>query len=325
VNTQARAIGRTLTAAVVIGSLALPRTDAGSGHGGGGARAPRVSQSRGYKPPRMPRTMAPAHSNMVHGGGSSAMHPYGSNGTAAARTANAGINRANATNAGINRATSANARLSSSGTLNRSTSASLLAPNTTATLGTTRSFGAGMMPSGYTYGYGAGARSYRPYGYGTGYRNRYYGGNYGYGRSQGYSRAIVGRLRSVHASLARLDHDYQGHRVRAMHSISMAIRQLSHRSMVYSGTGFSGGMNNGRGMGTGMGMGRMGMNRGAGGRGGQRMSQAQSDARMSQALRALQGIGMQLNSQGSSTMGQGRASGHVQYAVHELSVALRIR
>ena len=60
-----------------------------------------------------------------------------------------------------------------------------------------------------------------------------------YGRSQGNNRAIVSRLRSVHSSLARLDHDYNGHRVRAMHSISMAIRQLSHRSMVYSGVGFN--------------------------------------------------------------------------------------
>ena len=57
------------------------------------------------------------------------------------------------------------------------------------------------------------------------------------------------RLRSVHASLARIDHDYQGHRVSAMRSVSMAIRQLSHRSMGYSGTGFSSGMNNGRAMG----------------------------------------------------------------------------
>ena len=63
------------------------------------------------------------------------------------------------------------------------------------------------------------------------------------------NRAIVSRLRSVHTSLARIDHDYQGHRVRAMHAISMAIRQLSHRSMVYSGVGFASGMNNGMGMG----------------------------------------------------------------------------
>ena len=55
------------------------------------------------------------------------------------------------------------------------------------------------------------------------------------------------------------------------------------------------------------------------------MPQAQSDARMSQALRTLQGIGMQLNNQGSGTMGHARALGHVQQAVHELNVALSIR
>ena len=55
------------------------------------------------------------------------------------------------------------------------------------------------------------------------------------------------------------------------------------------------------------------------------MPQAQSDARMSQALRTLQGISMQLTNQGSSTMGHARARGHVQQAVHELNVALSIR
>ena len=55
------------------------------------------------------------------------------------------------------------------------------------------------------------------------------------------------------------------------------------------------------------------------------MSQAQSDARMSQALRNLQGIGMQLTNQGSSTMGHGRAIGHIQQAMHELNTALSIR
>jgi hypothetical protein len=167
----------------------------------------------------------------------------------------------------------------------------------------------------------------RAYGYGSGYRNRYYGGGYGYGRSQGNNRAIVARLRSVRMSLARIDHDYQGHRVRAMHSISMAVRQLSHRSMVYSGVGFTPGMNNGSGAGMGGGMGR-GMRQnglGGGGRRGQVMSQAQSDARMSQALRNLQGIGMQLNNQGNSTTGHGRAMGHIQQAAHELNVALSIR
>jgi hypothetical protein len=198
-----------------------------------------------------------------------------------------------------------------------------VSPSTVAALHARRSLSGSASPYSYTYGYGSGAYRYRAYGYGRGYRNRYYGGGYGYGRSQGNNRAIVARLRSVHASLARLDHDYQGHRVRAMHAISMAIRQLAHRSMGYYGVRFAGGMNNGMGAGMGMGVRRSVL--GGAGRGGMRMSQAQSDARMSQALRNLQGIGMQLANQGNNTMGQGRALGHVQMAAHELNVALSIR
>ena len=184
---------------------------------------------------------------------------------------------------------------------------------------------ASINPNVYTYGTGTGARPYRAYGYGSGYRNRYYGGRYGYGRSQGNNRAIVGRLRSVQMQLARIDHDYQGHRVRAMHAVAMAIRQLSHRSMVYSGVGFAPGMNNGRGQG----MGRGGLGAGAGGGVGNRvqgrMPQAQSDARMSQSLRTLQGVNMQLSNQGSNTMGHSRARGHVMRAMQELNVALSVR
>ena len=173
----------------------------------------------------------------------------------------------------------------------------------------------------YTYGVGSWARRYRAFGYGRGYRNRYYGGGYGYGRSQGSNRALVGRLRSVNASLSRIDHDYQGHRVRAMRAVSMAIRQLSHRSMGYGSVGSRSGMNNGMGMGRGMRQNGMG----GGGRGGQAMPQAQSDARMSQNLRTLQGVGMQLGNQGTGMMGHARALGHVHQAVQELNVALSIR
>jgi hypothetical protein len=208
---------------------------------------------------------------------------------------------------------------SSSGTAAVSGTASTPTNALAATTGTTLN---GRFPNTYTYGTGNGARNYRAYGYGNGYRNRGYGQGYGYGRSQGTSRAIVSRLRSVHYSLARIDHDYQGHRVRAMHSVSMAIRQLSHRSMGYSGSGFSSGMNNGRAMG--MRQRGGGINNG-GARRRQPMSQAQSDARMSQDLRILQGINMQLGSQGSFTAGHGRAGGHIQHAIHELNVALSIR
>jgi hypothetical protein len=55
------------------------------------------------------------------------------------------------------------------------------------------------------------------------------------------------------------------------------------------------------------------------------MLQGQSDARMSQSLRTLQGVNMQLSSQGTRTMGHARAQGHVQHAIRELNTALAIR
>ena len=167
----------------------------------------------------------------------------------------------------------------------------------------------GLYGNAYTYGTGSGARRFRAYGYGSGYRNRSYGRRYGYGRSQGPNRAVISRLRSVQMQLARIDHDYQGHRVRAMHQISMAIRQLSHSSMIYSGVGFAPGMNNGRGAGQ-RGLGGRGGIAGGGGIGGRggagRMSQAQSDARMGHSLRILQGVNMQLASQAGYSNGHAR-------------------
>jgi hypothetical protein len=181
-------------------------------------------------------------------------------------------------------------------------------------------------PYSYTYGTGANARHYRAYGYGHGYRNRSYGRNYGYGRSQSNNRAVVSRLRSTHRALARIDTDYRGHRVRAMHSISMAIRQLSHRSMVYGNAGFANGLNNNR-INNNLALGRRqnGRNGNAAGRRNQRMPQGQSDAIMSQALRNLQGVNMQLSSQTTNTSGHARARGHVQHAMRELNTALSIR
>jgi hypothetical protein len=196
-------------------------------------------------------------------------------------------------------------------------------PGTARTARTLRSTPTAASPYTYTYTNGTGSRSYRAYGYGRGYRSRSYGSGYGYGRSQRYNRAIVARLRSVHRNLARIDHDYQGHRVRAMHAVAMAIRQLSHRSMVYQGVGFAQGMNNGLAVGMGRGGNGLGRNMAAGRRV-QRMPQAQSDARMSQALRTLQGIHMQL-SQVSNTAGHVRAQTHVQHAIGELNIALSIR
>jgi hypothetical protein len=302
---------------LIIGLLVVPKADAHGGHGGGHSgghsaghapRAPHFSGAqRSFKAPRASHSTASAHTN-----------------TSAIR-ANTSMAKGRANNT-QGRAMNAQALANNSRSRSRTAAAVSTGTSANGITPTTSTSSNGRLANSYTYGTGNGAHNYRAYGYGSGYRNRRYGQGYGYGRSQGNNRAIIGRLRSVYSSLARIDHDYRGHRARAMQSISMAIRQLSHRSMGNGGSGFSAGMNNGRAMG--MRQGRGAMNGGAmngGGRRRQPMSQAQSDARMSQDLRILQGINMQLGSQGNFSAGHGQASGHIQHAIHELNVALSIR
>ena len=182
-------------------------------------------------------------------------------------------------------------------------------------------------PNAYSYGSGSNARHYTANGYGHGSRNRSSGRHYG--RSQGNDRSLVARLRSVHSGLARLDRDYQGHRVNSMQSISMAIRMLSHRSSSLR----TGGNGNGNGN---VGNNRLvannrnaagarNGNRANGAGQGQRMTQAQSDARMSQALRTTQGIHMQMASNASASNGHLAARTHTNRAIHELQTALAVR
>jgi hypothetical protein len=207
----------------------------------------------------------------------------------------------------------------------------------------------------YRYGTGNNARHYQASGYGRGYRNHYSGGRSGYGRSQSNTRGLVSRLRSVHRTLARIDHDYRGHRVQAMHSISSAIRSLSHRGRSSNMNGMSNGRNNLLGMGANRQNGVNGLNGnlgvnglngnaranglngnaranglngnvGANGRRtNQHLTQAQSDARMSQALRTTQGIAMQMSNQGTSSSSHGRVLGHLHQAIHHMNTALAVR
>ena len=352
---EARSI---ILAASMMGLTAMPSSFAHGGHGGAhAAKPPHISGGGGGQHAfRAPHMATPNfnNNNFNNNNGNSAgrYRPHAS-GKAAAHRANAqALNAAtpnltthntqnhaslassragtiSSTNGGSGTGLSRSA--TTSATISPGISTGLSRPGAASIMGTTRT-STGAVPATYTYGTGQGARPYRAYGYGSGYRNRRYGNNYGYGRSQGNNRAIVGRLRSVHSSLARLDRDYQGHRVRAMHAVSMAIRQLSHGSMGNrGGGGFGVSMmgNNGQGRGMGMGMGQRQAGGGANGAGnGNRqrgnLSQAQSDARMSQDLRILQGINMQLGNQGN-TMSHQRASGSVQRAIHELNVALTIR
>lgn len=291
--------------------------------------APRPFKMPTYHPPKMPHAVAPARANV-----NTVMRNHN-------KTANMNAARVSGTKGRTGRSATT-ARRSTKNSANTNVVA-----NTGAGTGTRTHTGT------YTYGHGQGSRRYRAYGYGYGYRNRSYGRSYGYGRSQGYDRSIAYRLRSVHSNLARVDHDYQGHRVRAMHSIAMAVRQLTHRSMVYSGVGFAPGQNmnmnnamamrtmrqnganglngangvngvaaNGLGARAGLNAGN-GVGAGAGGR--HRMPQAQSDARISRAVRTLNGINMQLANRSNVTTGHARASGHIHHAIYELNTALAVR
>jgi hypothetical protein len=257
-----------------------------------------------FKPPKMPHAMAPARTNV----------------TRAPKTPKTPKTNTATTTVHANARGTRTSSTAAAGTTAAGTTAARTTPVATRTSSSTS-------PNAYTYGTGASARRYRAYGYGRGYRNGYNGRRYGYGRSQGNNRAVIARLRSAHSTLARIDHDYNGHRVRAMHQISMAIRSLSHRSMVYGNAGFNNGVNNALMMGRRNGgvARQAGFRRNANGNANQRMPQAMSDARMGQALRTLQGAQMQLSSQATSNGGHARARGHVQYAMHELNTALAVR
>jgi hypothetical protein len=318
VNTLSRWIGPALLGPSMLVLLAVREADAKGGHGGhsGGraAQAPRFSaRPQAYKAPRIPSSTAPARTSgiptaksghNVHASKNTHGPAHSNHAQAnAATTRSAGT--VNTSHAGSNAAGSASTGIGNPGAISINSGSSI----------------GGVSPNTYTFGYGRGAHPYTAYGYGRGYRASSYGRGYGYGRSQGNNRAIIARLRSVNASLARVNHDYRGHRVAAMRSVSMAIRQLSHGSIGYRGIGFRSGGNNGLGMGMPLGGGR-----GPGGNGaGQPMTQAQSDARMSQNLRNLQGINMQLSSQSYRARGHAAASAHVQQAMRHLQTALAIR
>ena len=292
-NTRSVWLRNSLLLVMILGLVGVPeamaRTAAGGRRSGGGSRACAPKMSAPRRPSRTPSSKAVRMPRV------------------------ASPSRGNAT-----KSTSVKARTGSS--TNRTNKAATAATSAGTTTGA-------ISPNTYTYGTGTSARHYRARGYGRGYSNRSYGRS-GYGNSQGNTRAVVSRLRSVHSSLARIDHDYQGHRVKAMHSVSMAIRQLSHRSSVYGSSGSTTGMNNNLAMNNNRGL-NNNRARGQGnnnGRGRQPMSQAQSDSRMNQALRTTQGVQMQLSQHGSSnSTSHARARGHLQVAMQELGHALSIR
>jgi hypothetical protein len=225
------------------------------------------------------------------------------------------------------------------------------AQQSTGSLAASSAVGSGQVTSPYRNGSGR----VRNYGNRSQYRtNRGYSYGTRYAMANQNIRSIVNRLRQTHATLARVSHTYQGHRVQAMHAISRAVQQLTHRGSTTSGMNAMGmnamgmnrnganglggnalmGANGANGLGAnganGLGANAQGLrNRAGAGVGGgagrtQTMSQAQSDARMQRALRNLQGVHTQLTAQGS-TANHVRARGSVQTAMRELHVALTVR
>ncbi len=117
---------------------------------------------------------------------------------------------------------------------------------------------------------------------------------------------LVGELRATNALLAQANHDYQGHRVRAMEHIQHAIRALT-------------GAKQGAGKGA-----AVKKPKAAGSAGGKvKEPQAKSDAQLRQAYQNLVAIRQQLA--GQTHPRAVKAGGHVQNAISELETALAVR
>jgi len=137
------------------------------------------------------------------------------------------------------------------------------------------------------------------------------------GRSNGQNNGQL--LSALHSTMARLnqaDHDYQGHRARAVHELGQAIHTLQPPSrmtgMANPGPArLAGGNGNRAGVGKGQ---------------GQRMPQAQSDQHLQAARQTLMTIQTRMSAGGmGASAAHQRVGGHVQRAVQELNTALAIR
>lgn len=153
----------------------------------------------------------------------------------------------------------------------------------------------------------------------NGMRGGGYGGMYRNRNAMAYQNnaAVVTQLHSTLTMLAQADHDYNGHRVRAMHHIGTAIRSLQPAA-ARSGQGNPAAayVNNRNGNANAAGAGN--------GTGKGKMPQAASDQHLRQSLQALGTVESHLTNFGS-TQHHVRARNSVQQAMSELNVALNIR
>jgi hypothetical protein len=303
--------------AVVLG-IVVPCASAAGGKGGGGksgggghSSAPRAT----FHAQPAPRMAAPQVSAQPRQQAAAGQYAARAARAAQARQATNSARSAQA-RVGANAARSARARQSANTAL-----------STTSAVGGSSSINRAGVGRSSAYRYRPRTTAYRGYSYG----NRYATGN----RNM---QAIVARLRTTQRSLAQVNHDYQGHRVRAMSAIGTAIRQLTNRSSstvafnnTMNGLGANNvnglGANNVNGLGANNGNGQRGRNGaglGGGVNGGQMQPQAQSDARMRRALSTLRGVHTQLTRQGYSA-NHARARTSVQHAMRELNTGLTVR
>ncbi len=122
---------------------------------------------------------------------------------------------------------------------------------------------------------------------------------------------MVSSLHSVVGRLHQADHDYDGHRVQAIHQLEQAVHTLNGGTNGHHATGVNAGI--GKGTGTGKG-------------GTSRLSQAESDAHLRQAHQELMQLESWMsNGGGTMTAHHQQAHGHIQQALQHLNTALATR
>jgi hypothetical protein len=138
--------------------------------------------------------------------------------------------------------------------------------------------------------------------------NRYYNPNSLANQNNG---PVISHLNSTLATLAKADHDYSGHRVKAMQHVNTAIRHLEPASVRNNQPNLATLYNNNSGnSGTGTGK--------------KTMPQATSDKHLKNALQSLNSIGNYISNNGTAT-NHAQALKSVQQAIQELNTALSIR
>lgn len=168
-----------------------------------------------------------------------------------------------------------------------------------------------------------------PNGVGTGVHHNGIGTNHHRGAETG---PMVSSLHSVVGHLHKADHDYDGHRVQAIHQIDQAIHTLQPGTANNRVNGVGGNNIGGTGTanhphlgtkngGTSTGQGQLGANGG-----GARLSQAESDAHLRQAQQELQMLESRISGgAGGVAAHHQQAHTHIQQALQHLNTALATR